>query len=198
MNSCIEADEMKRKIIVDMALGFTATIRVFEKKSKRNISILVLRYLSEIEKVKTKAQFERLHRDFCLAFVTQIRTASKVLKNRERQLSVAASYGHAAKLLDICAKVWFYYCDLPSAKVAARIQPWLHIAIDTPILNYLRRNYKSSNISARHIGDIDEADYVKLQTLANDDRLKNCEAALLAVQYDDILWYALNKPAPEV
>ena len=55
-----------------------------------------------------------MHADFCGWFTQNIDRAQKK-KQRESGAAIRkSSYGQAAKVIDIAAKVYVYYCALPS------------------------------------------------------------------------------------
>lgn len=188
-----EALITRNAIIVDMALGFTAMMRVFEPSSKARVSVLVADALAEISKSESRERFEAVHAAFCQAFVRQVKASGRSSKNGAKVPKAPASYGQAAKILDICSKVWFYYCALPSPAIADRVLPWLHVAIDGPTLRHLKRTCKTHVVTASSIAGIDKPQYLELQALAKRHRAQSCEAEVAAVQYDDIQWWLLNK-----
>jgi hypothetical protein len=109
MSNQSTAQTIKKRNIIDMALTFTAMVRVFEKKSKERITNKLYELSEKLDDVHTKEQFEEIHSEFCHWFVSEITTAEKNLKNRTRKEACPASYGHAAKVFDIAMKVYVYY-----------------------------------------------------------------------------------------
>jgi hypothetical protein len=170
----------KRKNIIEMALTFTAMIRIFEKKAKTRVVKKLEELFCKLPEVRSPDDYEALHRDFCLRFTQDIKM------NGLRRGST--SYGQAAKILDVVIKVYVYYCAQPSPEDSKRIIPWLHGAVDTAILKYLKK-YKCApgQISANTIKEIDEAGYHALQSLLAKSR-PECLRNLHPVEYDDILW----------
>jgi hypothetical protein len=90
------AELAKTKNIVEMAFDFTAMVRVFAKDSKEKIKAKLEEHFLCLKTIRTQEDYEDFHRKFCKWFTGQIRTAGKK--------SEAASYGHAAKVLDIAIK----------------------------------------------------------------------------------------------
>ena len=126
--------------------------------------------------------------------MTDIRTAER--KNDERLIkrSQYASWGQAAKVIDIVLKVCIYYCNLPSPEVSSKIIPWFNGAIDTRILEDFKKRYNSPIISrVSTIEDIDKAIYKKLQEMIRTDIKKSFNGEVFSVQYDDIKWRELNR-----
>lgn len=187
-----------RKNVIDMALGFTATMRVFEERSKGVIAILLLEHLTAAQTATSSTDFEKLHETFCREFVKKIRLAQRKLQSGAIKPASAASYGHAAKMFDVCAKVWFHYCKMPDHQTAQRVTPYLHGAIDTPILRRLKGEFPEHGVEATTIARINEIDYRCLQGLAQRDRMKNYPRASLMVEYDDLVWSDLSRRDAQV
>ncbi len=181
----------KRRNIIDMALGFTAMMRIFSKGSKGNIEAKLAELLSSLDKIRTRHDYEGCHRSFCEWFTREIRTAKRKLKNGKVQQSHAASYGQGAKVLDIAIKVYVYYCAQPTAEIAERIVPLLHGAVDTPIMKCLKKSeYATTTIRAANIKQVDKTSYQALQSLVlAESRARKIQP----VQYDDIMWWQLNR-----
>lgn len=186
------AESIKRKNITDMALTFTAMMRVFSAGSKAKIGSKLEEVFSDLEKVQTKADYQKLHADFCQWFTREITTAKKKLRNGETKASRSTSYGHAAKVLDICAKVYVYYCHQPSPEIAEKLCPFLNGAIDTPIMNNLAACFPHQ-VGARTIEEVDDVIYKKLQELVAKDIERGLQGKIMRVQYDDIMWAKLNR-----
>jgi hypothetical protein len=193
MNPSDEAFSIKRKNVIDMAITFTAMSRVFEKGSKAIIAQALEDSLAKLASVDTRQSFERVHGDFCARFTESISTAAKELKNKRSKKSRPASYGHAAKVFDIAAKVYVYYCHLPSCDSAGRLMPLLHGAVDTPILRNLKARYSESGIAAKTIEAVEEREYAALQALVVRHIRDEFHDLILPVQYDDIMWHRLNR-----
>ena len=133
-------------------LTFTAMNRVFEKKSKAKIAQQLGPTLSKLAAVNSPDSFERVHADFCEWFTANISTTAKERDGKIVKKPGRASYGHAAKVLDIVLKVYVYYSHQPSCQAATRLMMLLHGAVDTPILKHLRRRYPKANVSATTCG----------------------------------------------
>lgn len=76
---------------------------------------------------------------------------------------------------------------------AERILPLLNSPIDTQLLNYLKAKMPSESISATTIGMIDRNSYVRLQGFIREDIEEEFNNEILPAQYDDIMWYKLNR-----
>ena len=181
----------KRKNIIEMALGFTAMIRIFSKGSKAKIEAQLEELFSSLAEIGTRDDYEGRHRSFCEWFAREIWTAEKTLPNGKPQPSQQSSYGQAAKVLDIAIKVYVYYCAQPTAEIAQRIVPFLNGAVDTPIMKALKKSkYATATIRATTIKGVDVTAYQALQALV----LAESRARKMhPVQYDDIMWRKLNR-----
>ncbi len=187
------ANRVKEINIIDMGLTFTAMMRIFEVNSKVKIANKLTETLSLISSAKTMSDYLIIHESFCIWFTENIKTAEKNLKNGKLKLSKAASYGHAAKVLDISAKVYFYYAHCPLPEVAKIVTPLLNGAIDTPIMEFLKSNFIHSEISAKTIEEIDKIQYEEMQKLIKSIIKTKYKYNLMAVQFDDIMWNELNR-----
>jgi hypothetical protein len=187
------ANTAKRKNIVDMAITHTAMIRLFSKGSKDRIARELDTLPSSLSAISSFEDFEDMHRAFCVWFCRNIYTAEKKIKNKKIKLGQAASFGQAAKVLDIVLKVYVFYCSQPSSEVASRINPFLHGAIDNPIMNYLKAQFPDVPIGAATIEQINEQTYRSLQSLIARDIRDTFQGNLFPVQYDDVKWRELNR-----
>ena len=119
--SAAEAKRARTKNIVEVCVGFSAMTRVFAKGSEDLVLPQLEELLASLGSVKHAEEYERLHAEFCDWFTRTIRTAPKQYKNGGVKPSCACSYGQAAKVLDVAAKVYVHYCGLPSPEIANRL-----------------------------------------------------------------------------
>lgn len=186
-----DIEEAQRKNIIEMALAFTGMMRIFSKRSKTRILGKLDEIFSQLPKVQTSKDYQELHRSFCNWFTQEIWNAERKLSHGKIQPSQKSSYGQAAKVLDIASKVFVYYCARPNPEVARRIFPFLNGAVDTPILQYLRRlPCATARISATTIKEIDQCAYHDLQALMLAESGRH---HMHPVQFDDVLWRQLNR-----
>jgi hypothetical protein len=187
------ANDTKRLNIIDMSLTYTAMMRVFAVGSKVRIAKQFAIFCETLRDVKSAELYETHHKTFCAWFVANIKTAEKSLKNKKTKISAPASYGQAAKVLDIAAKVYVHYCNMPDPTTAPKILPFLHGAIDTPILDHLKESFRNVVIDAATIEGINEDGYKILQGLVRRDIQRRYDGKILPVAYDDIMWNQLNR-----
>ena len=187
------AENIKQKSVIDMALTFTAMIRLFEKGSKPKISRKLHEQFKKLNKIKTLKDFYSFHIEFCEWFTKTIKTAQKVRNDRVIKVSGLARYGQAAKLLDVTLKVYVYYSGLPNKHNSENLVPFLNTAIDTPILRHLKEAFPNEIIDSKTVEQIDRHTYKKLQKLIKLDIKENFGNDIFPTQYDDIMWYRLNR-----
>jgi hypothetical protein len=161
--------------------------RVFAKQLHTKIRKRLEQFVDQVHSVTTQSEYDTLHNGFCGWFVKNISTAAKSLKNGRTIASSRCSYGHAAKVLDVAAKVYIYYCVQPSPEGAQRLVPMLHAALDTDMMKRLCRN------SPSNLQGVDRAEYQRLQALVN-DAIKG--SGIYPVQYDDIMWRHIQRHVP--
>lgn len=189
-----KAKEVKIQNIIDMAFSFSAMARVFEKGSAGKIKGRLNETIEVFLNLKSSDEYYLAHDNFCSWFTSNIKTAERRKNNQIIKESHLASWGHAAKVLDIALKVCIYYCNLPSVNDSLKIIPWLNGAIDTPIMEDLKKRYSPATLSQTNtIESIDRQTYEKLQKLIRDDIRKAFNNEIFAVQYDDIKWRELNR-----
>jgi hypothetical protein len=189
MNNQKLAEQVKKKNIIDMAVGFTAMMRFCQEGSGDSIKKKLEVSFEGLEQINTDQDFDEMHRDFCQWFIENIRLA----KSGE-----PPSYGHAAKILDIALKVYIYYCKMPTSAKAETLVPLLNGAIDTPILRHLFKKLKDTykepfSPSLWTIKMINKEVYDSLQKVIRSDIKDSFKSSILPVQYDDIMWRRLNR-----
>jgi len=184
-----EAKEVKTKNIVDMAIGFTAMTRVFEKQSVSKIRDKLESVLPKICYATSKDNFRSRHHNFCQWFAQNVKTAERKKGELTIKNSTSASYGQGAKVLDVVLKVFVHYCRLPSPEAAEKIQKWLNAAVDTNMMKHLKSmpNAEASSITATSIEDVTEKTYHRLQELVREDIEHNFQSPILPVEWDDIM-----------
>ena len=174
------AEKGKKQNIIDMAVGFTAMMPLFQERSTDLIKEKLADLFEGLDRISSDQDFSKIHGDFCRWFVKTIRLA----KTEE-----PSSYGHAAKVLDLALKVYVYYCNMPR----------LNGAIDTPILRHLfkklediyRKPYPPHYLWT--IKMVDREDYDLLQKVIRQDIRDSFDDNILPVQYDEIMGQRLNR-----
>ncbi len=184
------AEKAKRQNIINMAVGFTAMMPLFQERSADLIKEKLADLFEGLDRISSDQDFSKMHRDFCQWFVKTIRLA----KTEE-----PSSYGHAAKVLDLALKVFVYYYNMPSPAKAESLMPRLNGVIDTPILRLLykklediyRKSYPPHYLWT--IKMIDKKDYDLLQKVIRQDIKDSFDDNISPVQYDDIMGRRLDR-----
>ena len=183
------AEKAKKQNIIDMAVGFSAMMTLFQERSADLIKEKLADLFEGLDRISSDQDFGKMHGDFCLWFVKTIRLA------KTQELS---SYGHAAKVLDFALKVYVYYCQMPSPAKAGSLMPRLNGIIDTPILRYLFKRLEDiySKPFPPHylwtIKIIEKKDYDLLQRVIRQDIRDSFDDNILPVQYDEIMGRRVN------
>jgi hypothetical protein len=188
-------EKAKIQNIIEMAFTFSAMTRVFEKGSNKKITAKLAEVIREIFSLNSKEEYDEKHKVFCEWFVKNIKTAERRKKDgRIIKESQYASWGQGAKVVDVVLKVCIYYCNLPSNEVSRKIIPWLNGAVDTKMIKELKRRYPHPVLSQTcTIEDVDNTKYKKLQRLLRVDIRESFSDEIFPVQWDDIMWRALNR-----
>ena len=184
------AEKAKKQNIIDMAVGFTAMMPLFQERSADLIKEKLTDLFEGLDRISSDQDFRKVHRGFCQWFVKNIRFA----KTEE-----PSSYGHAAKVIDLALKVYVYYFNMPSPAKAESLIPRLNGTIDTPILRYLFKKLEviyGKSYPPHYLWTIkmiNKEDYDLLQKVIRQD-IKDCfDDSIAPVQYDDIMWRRLNR-----
>ncbi|MEE4352754.1 MAG: hypothetical protein V2J25_07780 [Desulfatiglans sp.] len=181
----------KKRNIIDMAVGFTATTPLFQERSVDLIKEKLADLFEGLGRISSDQDFFQMHENFCRWFVHTI----KLAKTEE-----LPSYGHAAKVLDLALKVYVYYCKMPSPAKAESLMPRLNGAIDTPILRHLFKKladiYRESFLPPHYLWTIkmiEKEDYNLLQKVIRQDIRDSFDDNILPVQYEDIMGRRLDR-----
>ena len=184
------AEKAKKQSIIDMAVGFTAMMPLFQERSANLIKEKLADLFEGLDRISSDRDFNKMHSDFCQWFVKTIRLA----KTEE-----PSSYGHAAKVVDLALKVYVYYCKMPSPEKAESLMPRLNGVIDTPLL---RRLFKKLEDTYRDsfpphylwtIKMIDKENYELLQKVIRQHIRDSFKDKVSPVQYDDIMGPSLDQ-----
>jgi hypothetical protein len=194
LSASLEAAETaKTKNIIEMAFDFTAMMWLFAKGSPAKIHRKLETAFAGLGSIREQKDYDLVHADFCGWFTQNIDRAQKK-KQRESGAAIRkSSYGQAAKVIDIAAKVYVYYCALPSRESAQVLIPLLHGALDNQIVKHLIQKFPETRIKSKQLEDIDRPKYEQLQSLVGREIREDFNSGILPVQYDDILFRRLNR-----
>jgi len=188
------ADEAKLHNIVDMALIFSAMIRLLQKGSKKQLKTMTLSILDDVFKAETEIQFNDAHEAFCDWGVNNIILAEKRRNGRIKKESAPVSYGQIAKIFDVILAVVVYYSHLPDYDTSLVISEWLHAAVDTKMMKHLKSAYPNDiRPWPTTIEQVKHNEYLAIQEVVNKFIDEKHGGTITPTQFDDIYWEALNR-----
>ena len=181
----VDPADVRLSNIVDMALTFSAMIRLYEKGSKKKLHKEILHILPKIAKTTSHQQFQKIHNKFCLWGIKNLFLA----KN-----SGPPSYGQIAKTLDVVLKVAIYYSKWPNEPVSEKIGNYIHAAVDTKMMAFLKSKYPDHfEIWPVTVGSVNRPRYVSIQELVRQFIADQHGGEIMPVQFDDLYWNFLNR-----
>jgi hypothetical protein len=193
-----EPQSIKLENIVDMGLGFSAMIRLFDKGSNRKLHEQILIETQKIFIAESEEDFKTIHLRFCKWGVRQIILAEKKKNGLVIKKSGPASFGQVAKTLDVVLKVTVYYCHLPDCEKSQRISRWLNAAVDTKMMDMLKACYPLDMASwPKTIEQVDVTAYKSIQAIVRKFIFEKHDGSIIPVQFDDIYWRKLNRNQSE-
>ncbi len=63
-----DPEKVKSDNVIDMAVTFTAMVRVFESGSKEKIVSMLKKSFTSLDSIKTEKNYRDLHKQFCSNF----------------------------------------------------------------------------------------------------------------------------------
>jgi hypothetical protein len=201
----VEAKKVKIKLedpadvrlsnIVDMGLTFSAMIRLYEKGSKKKLHKEILHILPDIANQTSYEQFQNIHNKFCLWGIKNLSLAEKKRYGRMIKNGSSPSYGQIAKTLDVVLKVAIYYSKWPNEPVSERIGKYIHAAVDTKMMAFLKSKYPDHfEIWPVTVGSVNRPRYLSIQELVRQFIADQHSGQIMPVQFDDLYWKFLNRP----
>jgi len=188
------SEEAKLHNIVDMALEFSAMLRLLQAGSKQKLKNMTLSKLDEVFKAETEAEFNELHDAFCNWGVHNIVLAIKRRNGQVIKESGPVSYGQIAKIFDVIFAVVIYYSHYPNYEKSLLISEWLHAAVDTKMMKLLKNAYPGDIGSwPTTIEQVKPGEYLAIQKAVKKFIKEEHGGSITPVQFDDIYWEALNR-----
>ncbi len=188
------SEEAKLHNIVDMALEFSAMLRLLQAGSKQKLKNMTLSKLDEVFKAETEAEFNELHDAFCNWGVHNIVLAIKRRNGQVIKESGPVSYGQIAKIFDVIFAVVIYYSHYPNYEKSLLISEWLHAAVDTKMMKLLKNAYPGDiGPWPTTIEQVKPGEYLAIQKAVKKFIKEEHGGSITPVQFDDIYWEALNR-----
>jgi len=182
---CIDVQEVRLRCLIDLGLNFSAMLRLYKRGSKQRLHAKVLSEIQSLLKAESEEQFQRSHSSICEWGV-------KSLPANEG--SGYASYGQAAKTLDVVLKVVIDYGHMPDCSKAKQLSPWLNSAVDNEMMTMLKREYPDAiKPWPRSIRRVNKEEYLAIQSLVRRFNIEKHDNQITPIQFDDIYWWCLNK-----
>jgi hypothetical protein len=69
----------------------------------------------------------------------------------------------------------------------------LHCAVDTLMMEHLKKKYPKENLKTKSLEAVSKSDYLVLQKMVRQHIEDEFDKAIFSVHYDDIMWYLLNR-----
>jgi hypothetical protein len=181
--------------IVDMALGFSAMMRLFEEGSKDKILQKFIASRHSIFDVTSAFEFKAAHNGFCEWGVNTIKRAEREKGGVVVKASGPASYGQMAKTLDVVLHVTVHYAQYPNPEKALMLSKLLNTAMDTKMMAFLSGCYPDAlKPWPKTIEQLDNReDYQAMQDTVRRFIQEEHQWALTPVDVDDVYWEALNR-----
>lgn len=188
------AEEAKLNNIVDMALMFSAMIRLMKKGSKKQLKDKILSIVNDVFHAESSTQYDMIHDNFCNWGMQSIVLAEKKKNGLIIKESRPISYGQIAKILDVVIGVIVYYCNYPDHRKSLVLSDWLHAAVDNEMMRYLKKTYpfELQNWPAT-IEKVNRDIYLSIQQTVKKYNHDKHQDQITPIQFDDIYWEALNR-----
>lgn len=181
----IDVQEVRLLCLIDLGLDFSAMLRLYEKGSKEKLYNKVLSEIPALLQSENEDQFHIVHSSIC-----EWGTTTVVLNEGLDY----ASYGQIAKTLDVALKVVIDFGHMPDCHKSRQMSQWLNSAVDTKMMNMLKKNYPSAIRPWPHsIRQVNKESYFAIQSLVRRFIRERHDDRITPVQFDDIYWWNLNK-----
>jgi len=189
-----EAEDVKRCNIVDIALGFSAMMRLFEEGSKEIIQEKILELLPVFFTAQSEEEFKQLHDGFCRWGIKEIMRTKREKGRVVVKDSGPASYGQIGKTLDVVLHVVIYYAQYPTVEKAKTISKWLNAAMDTKMMAFLAGCYPDAiDKWPKSVEQVGGKEYRVIQDYVRRFIQEEHGSRIMPVQFDDIYWEVLNR-----
>jgi len=133
INRCKDNEE--EAIIKGAAMGAVILSRMGPIYQKGAVSIfqnLAVQYAGRLKEINTIEEFDKFHEEF-------IESVHASIKNNEGN---SLSYGEAQKSINVFLKTYVDRGNHPDIETAKRLKPFLHVPLDSVMINHFRKNFK--------------------------------------------------------
>ncbi|MGO4881221.1 MAG: hypothetical protein ACLP59_10405 [Bryobacteraceae bacterium] len=108
-----------------------AIARVLERNGVRKFESLMVAIVPGLSSVATQAEFDAFHSETCERIIRTFKT------NKNEGLS----WGQAQKPLNVFLKVYIAWAKLPEIVIAERLQPLLHVPLDSVLMGFIKQEF---------------------------------------------------------
>jgi len=191
----LNAEDSAKLNVVDMALGFTSMMRLFEKGSKKKIRTQVIELLPRIYACRSELEFRNAHNDFCQWGIDNIRRAKRIKDGKVVKQSGPPSYGQIAKTIDVVLHVVIHYVHRPVYTTDRKFSQWLNTAMDTKMMAFLSDCYPDALTPwPKTIEQVETREqYDAIQHTVRKFIQEEHQGDISPIDFDDIYWRVLNK-----
>ena len=123
-------------IVKGAAMGAVILSRmgpIYEHGSVSKFQNMALRFSQELKIITTVEDFDLFHERF-------VKSLQNEIKGQDGE---KLSYGEAQKSINVFLKTYVDRSSLPNALVAQAIRPFLHVPLDSIMIKYFRKNFRS-------------------------------------------------------
>jgi hypothetical protein len=124
-------------VIKGAAMGAVILSRMGPIYQKGAVSIfqeLAVQFSEQLKQITTMNEFDNFHEQFVAAVHSKIRDGE----------GAPLSYGEAQKSINVFLKTYIDRSNLPDIETAKRLKPFLHVPLDSVMIGYFRKNFKSA------------------------------------------------------
>lgn len=183
INENVNIDDLKISLILDMALSWSATLRIFEgeqekkrKTSKDKFIEEIRKMVNNLTKIISQPEFDEIHE----------RTCYNLKEKVNLNTGEYPSYGQIAKMVDMGIKVSVLFCNIPDGK-SDRIKEYLHCPIDNINIKFLKKYIVDDEFRKIYsMADIDYPKYIKIQNGIR-EYIKENKLKITPVEFDIII-----------
>ncbi len=123
-------------IVKGAAMGAVILSRmgpIYEHGPVSKFQNMALRFSQELKNITTVEDFDLFHE-------RSVKSLQNEIKGQDGE---KLSYGEAQKSINVFLKTYVDRSSLPNALVAQTIRPFLHVPLDSIMIKYFRKNFRS-------------------------------------------------------
>jgi hypothetical protein len=166
-------------IIKGAAMGAVILSRmgpIYQKGAVNIFQNLAMQFSKRLNGINSINEFDDYHEQFIAA-------VHDAIKNQDGS---PLSYGEAQKAINVFLKTYVDRSSLPDAETAKRIRPFLHVPLDSVMIKYFKKNFKSDY--SKYISPAHQKENEDFKTKNKDftGKIPDSELSKLAYIYRDV------------